>query len=207
MGGMDSYLYNSVPYVDPESQKPLFIQPELRDWSKIRNNLLQSCAMVLGVDERTIMSSIIPDAEKPTAREISVDEDTTISFVNEKRELNINELNKLINNVNYFYGFTTEKVTLSFSRSGLSNINNATTIAVLMKQNGLGDAKSLLEMVWPDKNDKQIDNMLKAIEEEQQKKLEEQMKQQTASVEEGIEQQNNNTEYHIPKNKDRKEDK
>jgi|LGOV01.1.fsa_nt_gb hypothetical protein len=205
MGGMDSYIYNQVPYTDPENQKPMFIQPELRDWAMVRNNLLQSCAMILGIDDRTISSSILPDAEKPTAREISVDEDTTVSFVNEKRQLNSNPLNRLVNSVNYFYGFKTEKVTLSFSRSGLSNINNATTIAVLMTQNKLGDRKSILEMVWPDKNDKQIDNMLIAIEEEEQKALEQVQKQQDmkdADVEEKNEQQNNDTEYHQKKPKE-----
>lgn len=199
--GLDSFLTARVPYTDPESQKPIFIQPELRDWTSIRNLLLQSFAMKLNVDERTIMSSIIPNAEKPTAREISVDEDTTASFIQDKRDLNINSLNKLLDTVIKFYGFTTEKVTLTFSRSGMSNINNIVTIATLLKQNRLGDTKSLLEMVWQDKNDKQIELMLQALEKEQEEALEKKM-EQTADVEENIEQQNNNTEYHIPKKGD-----
>ena len=198
--GLDSFVFTQVPYTDPESQKPIFIQPDLRNWESIRNLLLQSVAMMLGVDERTVSSSIVPNAEKPTAREISVDEDTTASFVSEKRELNSPELNKMMDNVLYFFGFTSEKVTLNFSRSGLSNINNVVTVATLLKQNGLGDTKSLLEMVWTDKNDKQIENMMKTIEEEQEKAQEQKMKQQmNTDIEEGIEQQNNNTEYHIKK--------
>lgn len=201
MSGLDSYIYNRVPYTDPENQKPIFIQPELRDWTTIRNLLLQEFAMKLQVDERTIMSSIVPQAEKPTAREISVDEDTTSSFVEEKREINNSSLNKLVNAVIYFYGFVTEKVTLTFSKAGLSNMNNVVTIATLLKQNNLGDLKSLLELVWQDKNDRQIEKMKKEIESKEQEAKEEKMKENEESVEEGIEQQNNNTEYHVPKEK------
>lgn len=197
MGGFDSYVLTRIPYTNPEDQKPIFIQPELRDWEKIRNILLQAASMLLGVDERTVSSSIVPNSEKPTAREISVDEDTTASFVAEKRELNRNPLNNMVDNILYFYGFEDECVTLGFSRSGLSNINNVVTVATLLKQNGLGDQKSLLEMVWPDKNDAQIEQMLKLIEEQQEKAMEQ--KQKNADVEEGIERQNDNTEYHIPK--------
>jgi hypothetical protein len=199
-GGMDSYLYNRLPYVDPENQKPIFIQPQLRNWNEIRNTLLQTVAMTLGVDERTITSSIVPNAEKPTAREISVDEDTTASFIQEKRELNRNAFNQSIENLLYFYGFTSEIVTLSFSRAGLSNINNVTTIATLLKQNGLGDLKSLLQIVWQDKSDRQIEQMISAIEEEQEKAREYEMKKnEQQGVEEKMEQQNNDTEYHVPR--------
>ena len=199
--GLDNFLFQQVPYTDPESQKPIFIQPDLRDWQGTRNILLQSVAMTIGVDERTISSSIVPNAEKPTAREISVDEDTTSSFVAEKRDLNINALNKSIQNALYFYGFTSEKVILSFSRAGLSNLNNVVTIASLLKQNGLGDTKSLLELVWQDKNDRQIEIMLKEIE-RKEKEMKEQKQKGIQGVDEKIEQQNNNTEYHVSKQKD-----
>lgn len=197
--GLDSFMFVRVPYTDPESQKPIFIQPEIRDWKQVRDLLLQSAAMILGVDERTIASAIVPNAEKPTAREISVDEDTTASFVNDKRVLNENSLNELIDNVLYFYGFDEECVTVGFSRAGLSNLNNVVTVASILKQNGLGDTKSLLEMVWVDKNDVQIEEMLQRIEEEQQRLMEQQ--QVNSDVEEGIERQNDNTEYHIKKEK------
>lgn len=203
--GMDSYSFTQIPYTDPENQKPIFIQAQLRDWKSIRDTLLQTASMVLGVDERTISSSIIPNAEKPTAREISVDEDTTTSFVNDKREINIGELNDLLNNALYFYGFTSEKVTLSFSRAGLSNLNNVVTVATLLKQNGLGDLKSLLEMVWQDKNDRQIEQMKNDIEEKEKEAREfKQENEMNNNVEEGIERQNDNTEYHIPKEKGEK---
>jgi hypothetical protein len=196
--GLDNYLYTRVPYTDPENQKPIFIQPEIRDWKKVREILLQSAAMNIGVDERTISQSIVPNAEKPTAREISVDEDTTTSFVEEKRDLNDKSINDLIRAVLYFYGFTEEIVKVKFSKAGLSNINNLVTIATLLKQNQLGDRKSLLELVWPDKNDIQIENMMNKMDEEFEKAMEMQ-NNSPPNVEEGIEQQNNNTEYHVPK--------
>lgn len=197
-GGLDNFIFTKIPYADPEDQKPIFIQPELRDWKAIRDVLLQTIAMMLDVDERTISSSIVPNAEKPTAREISVDEDTTASFVSSKRDLNLPEINKMINQVIKFYGFEVECVVFNFSRAGLSNINNVVTLAVLLEQNALGDKKSIVELVWPDKSEKQIEEMLLTIEKEQTKKMEE-AKKMKHGVEEGIEQQNNNTEYHVPK--------
>ncbi|NOQ50472.1 MAG: hypothetical protein GQ557_02245 [Mycoplasmataceae bacterium] len=213
--GWDSFIQTKVDYTNPEDNKPILFQPSLRadDWIKTRNNILQTIAMDIGVDERTISSAIVPQAEKPTAREISSDEHTTTLFVEAKQKLLKNTLDKMLYCVLNFYGFTEETVTVKFSKAGLTNQNNLATILSVLKQNDMIDDFTAIEMFFNDKNHKQhqviYDRMVKERKEKQM--IERENNQQ--DVDEKIEQMNNQDISHVKKEKkglfgrNRKEDK
>lgn len=206
MSGWDSYIMTKVQYTDPESNKPIVFQPSLRadDWIKTRNNILQTIAMDIGVDERTISSAIVPQAEKPTAREISSDEHTTTLFVEGKQRLLKNTLDKLLDTVLNYYGFTEEKIVVKFSKAGLTNLNNVTTIVSTLTQNNLIDLDTALEMLYTEKNNKQREAIKKNIEEKIEQELaREEAKQlsQEKDEEKKIKETNNQDISHVKKEK------
>lgn len=201
--GWNSKILTRIPYTNPEDNQPILWQPDTRaeQWLKIRDNLLQTIAMNIGVDDRTISSAIMPDAEKPTAREISSDEHTTTLFVEGKQTLLKNALDSMIDCVLDFYGFKDEVVTIKFNKAGLTNMNNVVTIVTVLKQNQLISDRVALEMVFKDKSDAQLDQILKDIEEAKEKEFEKQEELRTNDVEENMEQQNNQDSSHIKKPK------
>ncbi len=193
--GMDTFLLQRIPYVSPESQAPLPIQFELRseEWKNTRNNILQQIATNLGISERTVATYVVPASEKPTAYEISSDEDATAAFVEDKREMLQRVLDNMIETVLDFYDFGNEKVYVKFSKVGLTNINNLINQVSILKQNGIVDLKTALEMVFYDKTAKQIDNMYNAIRKENEEKMEnkEKNEEMTNPVDKAIQESRN----------------
>ena len=198
-------MYNLQEYVDPSQQKPLSIQFELRakDWADIRTNILQDISIQIGISVRTIASFLEDGSEKATAREISVDDKTSI-FVENKRTLFRKPLNQMLQDVLTFYGFEDE-IKVRYSRVGLVNLNDMVTQTTTLWNAKLGDRKTLMSMIYVDKNDRQIDEMITKIEEYEEKQAERQMQQQekkqelAGTTDEKYEQQNNNDINHIKK--------
>ena len=216
--GWDSFIQTKIQYASPEDNQPIVFQPSLRadDWIKSRNNILQTIAMDIGVDERTISSSIVPQAEKPTAREISSDENTTTLFVEGKQKLLKNTMDKLLATVLEFYGFKDEKIVIKFSKAGLTNLSNTTTIVTTLIQNDAIDLDTALEMLFTEKNNKQRAVIKANIEEKQEQAFqrEQEKTKQENDVEEKIEQDHTTDVSQVPKKKKglfgtkkRKEDK
>ena len=199
-GEFQDGFYAMFDYLDPEKQKPLPIQFDLRgqDWATVSKILLRGIAMSLDVSERTIAQSLTEGVEKATAREVSVD-DATANFVTEKRKYLEHPLNRMICDVISFFGFKKSKVKVRFSRVGLTNMNETVTQMGALKDRGLVDRKTALVYLFPDMNDEQIEAMKANIEKEEQRKMEfKQMKSPDKNIldeqetsDEGYEQQNN----------------
>lgn len=196
--GIDSGIYNLIKYIKAEDQKPIPIQFEIRaeDITKIERLILRDIAMGLSVSERTIANFLTDGSERATAREISVD-DSTATFVENKRTLYRKPLNCMINDVLDFYNFD-DRIEVRFSRIGLNNMNDVSQQMVTLKQNGLIDRKSAMDMIFVDKNDKQIEDMIRLIEEEEEKLRQQEVEQQGTS-DEDYEQKNNNDINHTKK--------
>ena len=169
--GLDSFFYEMIPYVSPEQQKPQPIQFDLRqeDWQSIRNQLIQMLATKLGVSERTLATYVVPASEKPSAYEISSDEDATAAFIEDKREMLQCEIDYLLEDVLHYYNHKSD-VYCKFSKVGLTNINNIINQVAIMRQNGIIDMRTSLEWIFPDKTDKQIEDMIERIRVEQKEK-------------------------------------
>ena len=202
----DGY-YTFVDYIDPENQKPTPIQFDLRanDWATISKILLRGIAMSFGVSERTIAQSLTEGTEKSTAREISVD-DSTANFVTEKRAYMKKPLNCMVRDILSYFDFDDE-VVVRFSRVGLTNMNEVVTQMTVLKQNDLVPLKEALEALFPDKNNKQIEDLARRIEKDKEMrvKLKEdnekkpQEEEDVGTSDEGYEEQNNTDTSHIKK--------
>jgi hypothetical protein len=192
--GLDSGVYNFAKYVDPESQKPQLIQFDIRgsDWDTVSKMILRLIAMSIGVSDRTISNFLTDGSERATAREISVD-DSTATFVENKRTLFRKPLNKMLQDVLDFYEFPDE-IIVRFSRVGLNNMNEISQQMATLRQNDLIDIRSAIEYIFVDKNEAQLDEMYELIKEQMK---EQQEAKEKSTSDEGYEQENNNDISHV----------
>jgi len=170
--GLDEFLLQRIDYVSPDEQRPLPIQFDLRstDWQQIRNHLLQTLATNIGISERSIATYLVPASEKPTAFEISSDENSTASFVENKRPFIEKAVNDMIKTILDFYNYGDVEVVSKFSRIGLTNFNNVVNQVSILKQNGLVDERTALGMIFPDKNEQQLDAIQQSLSTERAEK-------------------------------------
>ena len=169
--GFNEAYVEQIPYTNPDAQKPMIVQFDTRamDWKEIRNHLLQTLATNIGISERTIATYLVPASEKPTAYEISSDENATANFIESRRPLITRQLDKMFDEILKFYGFR-DRIITKFSRIGLSNFNNVVNQVAILKQNGLIDERTALEKIYPDYTQKQIDSIQQRLKEEREQK-------------------------------------
>lgn len=195
--GLDSGVYNFAQYISPELQKPLAIQFDIRgdDWATVAKLILRIIAMSLNVSERTIANFLTDGSERATAREISVD-DSTATFVENKRSLYKKPINKMLQDVLDFYEFP-DQIRVRFSRVGLNNMNEIVQQMATLKQTNLIDIRSALGYIYVDKNEQQLDEMYERIKSEQAEQ--EEREQEHFTDDEAYEQTNNNDISHLEK--------
>jgi hypothetical protein len=197
--GLDSGMYNLMKYIDAQNQKPIPIQFEMRAdaLEKLEKLVLRDVAMGLSISERTLAGFLTDGSEKATAREISVD-DATSTFVENKRTLYKKPINLMLQDVLDFYEFP-DTIVVRFSRVGLNNMNDAVQQVTVLKQNKLIDRYTALNMIYVDKNEKQIRDMMKLIDEEEEKamKLEQSKVEPQGTSDEDFEQKNNTDINHV----------
>ena len=119
--GLYTFMFTKYETSDPEGQKPIPIQFDLRStsWNEIRNRLIQDIAINIGVNSSTI-ASFLQDSTARTAREISTEENDTAEFVNDQRAIVEKPINKILKLVTLYEGFT-DDVVIRWSSAGLTN--------------------------------------------------------------------------------------
>ena len=120
--GLDSFMFTQWQTTNPEAQKPLPIQFDLRSqsWTEIRNRLIQDISINTGVNISTIASFLQDNTAARTAREISTEENETAEYVNDQRAIIEKPLNAILKLVTLFYGYT-DTVVIRWSKAGLTN--------------------------------------------------------------------------------------
>jgi hypothetical protein len=154
--GLDSFMFTKLDYVDPENQKPIPLQFDLRSasWREIRNTLIENVSIKTGLNISTI-ASFLNDSNARTAREISTEENETAGFVDDKRETVERPINKLLKTVLRFYGYK-DDVVIRWSAAGLTNKHSLTEIIALAKQGGFLSQRKAVEMFNYDDDDEQV---------------------------------------------------
>jgi len=164
--GLDSFLYTQYDTIDGEQQKPLPVQFELRstDWVTTRNNLLEAMATALGISPSTI-ASYLSDNTVRTAREISSEESSTTLYIESKRDLMKNVINRCIKRVLRYYGIA-EDVTVKFSKAGQTNISVQTENVIKKVGAGVMSLREAIQALNSDWTTEQVDTELIRIQED-----------------------------------------
>lgn len=169
--GLDSFTFTKVPYTNPDDQKPLPLQFDLRsqDWNKVRNIILESIATAIGLNPSTI-ASYLDDNTARTARQISTEEGATALFVENKRELLRTPINNMLEEVMKFYS-KDPNVVVKFSKAGTTNLRNLVEIGQILKTLGV-DNQTLVEMIFNDKSQQQIEEILRRMDSQLERDIE-----------------------------------
>lgn len=143
--GIDEFMFTRFESVNPEEQKPIPVQFELRaeEWSEIRTRIIQDISITTGLNISTIASFVNDNTAARTAREISTEENETADFVNDKRAMFEAPLNRIIEMITEKAGFTDE-VVIRWSGAGLTNRYALAEIINMGKQgNFISDYKAV----------------------------------------------------------------
>lgn len=159
--GYDSLTFESMPMKSYKEQKPMSVQFDLRakEWVDIRNNTAEKISSALGVGGSDVFSYLRDSAgSSKTATQIADETRKTLSFVEEKREIFISDLDLLFKDWIKFNGYDDE-ITIKFSSQNL--VNKLVTIDELRVFKELGlSSFDLFKQRFPDKDDDQIQEMV-----------------------------------------------
>lgn len=167
----DSFLYKKYPTRNPENDKPIPLQFDLRatDWKTIRDTLLENIAVSLGVNTSTI-AGFLGDNNARTAREISTEENETAGYINTKRNILGAAANRYLKHITEYMGFP-DTVEVRWSRAGLTNMQSLAEILNIGMQAGFISKRKAVEMFNLDDDVMQVEeeyNAIKADDAEQQ---------------------------------------
>lgn len=168
--GLDSFMYDEVPSLTTEEQKPVPIQFDLRaaDWREIRNNLLESIALSLGISVSTL-ASFLNDSSNRTAREISAEEHETTRFVEARRAQFEGPANDCLRDVCLYCGLQ-DRITVRWSLAGQTNVDNLSQRVISEYQAGVRSLKGAVQAINPDMDEHQAQDEIARIEAEQHQK-------------------------------------
>jgi hypothetical protein len=159
--GYDSLMFTKMPMVNTVDQKPISIQFELRadEWQKIRNQTAEKIASSIGVGGSDIFS-YLRDAtgSSKTATQIADETRKTLSFVEEKRDILMNDLDPFFTRWCKYYNMK-DKIKIKFSSQNL--VNKMITIDEMRAKREIGVSTfDLFKEVYPDKDDEQVQEMV-----------------------------------------------
>lgn len=181
--GNDSAYFEQIPSLDPDKQKPFNIQFDLRSeqWQLTLDNILRKIATTIGMSPKTIASYLEDKGStRKTATEVNAEDDATISYINIKRSIFAEPINRIIEAVLNFYGLPCNAV-VKFATPSLVNIDKIVDRVQKLMQVGLLTTKMALRLIFPDDDEDQINAKVIEIEEYNRKKEAE--KQQQLQVE------------------------
>lgn len=120
--GLDSFSFTEYQTTDPEGNKPTPLQFQLRaaEWSEIRTRIIQDISIITGLNTSTIASFVSDGGGQKTAREISTEENETLSYINDKRALMEKPLNRILRLVARYMGIT-DTIVVRWSSAFLTN--------------------------------------------------------------------------------------
>ncbi len=162
--GLDSFMYTQWQTPNPEAQKPMPIQFDLRSqsWTEIRNRLIQDISIITGVNISTIAAFLQDNTAARTAREISTEENETAEYVNDQRAVIEKPLNSILKLVTLYYGHA-DTVVIRWSGAGLTNRYTLAEILKIGISTGFISQKKAVEMFNYDDDDAQIQEEYEAI--------------------------------------------
>ncbi len=159
----DSFLYKKYPSRNPENEKPIPLQFDLRatDWKTIRDTILENIAVSLGVNTSTI-AGFLGDNNARTAREISTEENETAGYINNKRNILGRSANRYLKHITEYLGYA-DTVEVRWSRAGLTNMQSLAEILNIGLQSGFISKRKAVEMFNLDDDVMQVEEEYNAI--------------------------------------------
>jgi hypothetical protein len=188
--GYDAAMFTKMPLRNANEQKPMSIQFEIRaeEHAKNRNNISEKIAATIGVSGSELFSYLrdISGSSK-TATQIAEESKITNSFVEEKRSIIRLALQPFIELWREYYK-QADYVTMRFSTQNM--VNKLVTLEESRVKRELGYSKyDIFREQNPDKDEKQISEMVRRAYEEQEYLLSMKTKIETEAMKSALDEQ------------------
>lgn len=166
--------YEFVPGLDPQTQKPIINQFEIRaaEHETKQNNILKSIAVTVGVSPRAIASFLIQNGEK-TDDQIQSEDDSITQWVKSHRQDYIDGINRIIEIVLNQNGYS-DNIEARFSTDGL--VKGDKMLESIEKRMSLGmlTLEDAIREYNPDLDEVQLKEKIDKANAEKQRQQEEQ---------------------------------
>ena len=160
--------YEQVEGLDPNTQKPVISQFEIRaqEHEIKQNNILKSIATTIGMSPRVIASYLVQGNEK-TAEQTHSEDDTITEWIKVHRQDYVEVLNVMLEDILNFYG-KPGNVEVRFASDGL--VSNERQIDIIKSKLELGviDLEDAVREIYPDLDEVQLQDKINRAKAQQQ---------------------------------------
>ena len=171
-GQLDIPGYETIAGLDPNTQKPIITQFEMRviEHEQEDMKILKSIATIVGVSPRAIASFLIQNGEK-TDDQIQSEDDTVTQWIKTHREDYVDGINRVIEYVLNYNG-KSENVEVRFASDGLLKGDKQLESVKTRLDMGVIDIEDAVRELNPDLDEEQLQEKIhKAVANQQQKVL------------------------------------
>lgn len=173
-----------ITYVDseePENQEPKLVQFNMRmeDIDKGIQRTLLLIANCLEVSPLIFDPRLRGSSQYKNKNEINLDENLTANTINNKRNMIVNAVNYIVNEVLLFGGFNEGDSTYMFKKVEAQDEKELTETLILQLSNGLVSKDVARRRLYNSMKKEEFADMEKQIEEDEKKKLEDMEKMQS----------------------------
>lgn len=174
LGALDMPSFEFIPGLDPEKQKPIVVQHEIRakEHEQKQNAILKSIATTIGLSPRVFASYLDNVYERRTATQTKSEDDVVSEWIRLHREDYIYGLNKIIDVVLHYYGYVGE-VVVKFANEGLVNPERQLNLVNSKLNMGIIDLDDAIRELYPDLDEEQLKSKIKkALKKQKQREQE-----------------------------------
>ena len=170
-GELDIPGYETVPGLDPQTQKPIITQFEMRVDEHEREDMkiLKSIATIVGVSPRAIASFLIQNGEK-TDDQIQSEDDTVTQWIKAHRDDYIEGLNEIVECILNYEG-KAENVEVRFASDGLLKGDKQLESVEKRLNMGVIDIEDAVRELNPDLDEEQLKKKIAKAQAVQQQKV------------------------------------
>ena len=164
----------TIKGVNPDQQKIMVEQFQLRaqEWQTIKENALKNIGVKWGMAPKILASFLA--VSSVTATQVDSEDDMALAFIAHTRAYFLNDLNKLIETVLNYYGYSAN-VELGFGTPSLVNKDRILNRVITELENGLIDIEEAIRTMNPDMDEEALQAKIeKAIQNRQSLLLQEQ---------------------------------
>lgn len=150
-GGLNKSLFEQFDSTDPDKQKPVSVQFELRadQWALIKDDILKRIATKWQMSPRTVASYLPGASTQVTATEINADYDITLAYIEYHRSILEQPLNEMLEDVCNFMGMA-DSVAIQFATPNLVNKNEVLNRVKAEYADGAISEEEYLQAIFPD---------------------------------------------------------
>lgn len=161
---LDQTFFVKVNSYDIEKQKPTPVQFDMRTpshWEELTNTA-STIAVMCGIAPGDIDPKFAMGVQK-TDDQVDAEKDITTSTVEAKRDLVIDSLNDMLNDVVSILKYE-EKYSISFALSGMTNTSKRIKNTIELFSAGLISKKRAIQQIHPDWSEAEVEEELKLLE-------------------------------------------